>query len=150
MLNRTIEHCGGHSVDVHIDGTTLIINKVLKHLMIVDSHNLINGMNNTAAILGNDDREEIELRVIMISIEHAVGLGGVVDFLKGLSEPLEGHIGSTDAGQLTRSIVNGLDKSGVMAADIGTIVIVIRIGPEALAEVLGALIPFTLGIVVAG
>ena len=60
MLNRTIEHCRGHTVDVHIDGTTLIINKVLKHLMIIDGHNLINGMNNTAAILGNNDREEID------------------------------------------------------------------------------------------
>ena len=83
-------------------------------------------MGNATTVAIDDDRIEIGI-VRYILIKQVVIAHSVVNALKFLTQPFKGHIGTTNAGEAPFGIVDGLDKRGVVTADVSTIIIIVGV-----------------------
>jgi hypothetical protein len=105
-------------------------------------------MEDTHAFLIHYDGIEVEVTPHHIFVDLWSLTAGFIDTLKFLTKPVESDISTTNADKLTVVVVDGLYKCGIMAADVGAIVVIIGIRPESLFFILGADIPGRLGVIV--
>ena len=111
-------------VNIYLGHAATLLGEVTLHKLLVDNQGLALGLGNATAIVVDDHRIEIGIASNILVYQFVV-VHGVVDATELLAQPLEGHIGTADAGQTALGIIDGLDKCGVVATDVGAIVIVV-------------------------